>query len=84
VDPERLATLLDRHAAALALYFVAPEGGVIRRSTFGSRVWRPMLVRLELRHRGAHHLRHTFATLMLGAVSRRISLRRCWGTRPRP
>jgi len=46
--------------------FVAPEGGVVRRSTFGDRVWRPTLVRLGFRHRGFHHVRHTFATLMLG------------------
>lgn len=52
--------------------FVSAEGCVIRRSTWGDRVWRPMLERIgrergaAVRHRGAHHLRHTFATLMLG------------------
>lgn len=49
------------------LEFVAPEGGVIRRSTFGHRVWRPMLERLDIAHRGFHHVRHSYATLMLGS-----------------
>jgi integrase len=59
--------MLKEGHAGREFEFVAREGGVIRRSLFRARVWVPLLERIEVRHRGAHHLRHTFATLMLGA-----------------
>jgi integrase len=63
---EHRKAMLRRGRAGREFEFVASEGGVIRRSTFGSRIWRPMLERLEIRHRGFHHVRHSFATVMLG------------------
>lgn len=47
--------------------FTSPRGTLIRRTTFGKRIWRPLLAKLGIDHRGAHHLRHTAATMMLGA-----------------
>jgi integrase len=47
--------------------FTSPKGMFLRRTLFGRRVWKPLLVKLGLDHRGAHHLRHTAATMMLGA-----------------
>ncbi|WP_437186213.1 tyrosine-type recombinase/integrase [Planctomicrobium sp. SH668] len=45
--------------------FTTPQGFVIRRTTFGKRVWRPLLGSLGIQHRGHHHVRHTAATTML-------------------
>lgn len=64
---EHRKRMLREGHAGREFEFVAPEGGVIRRSLFRARVWVPLLEAIEVRHRGAHHLRHTFATLMLGA-----------------
>ena len=47
--------------------FTSPRGMLIRRSLWGKRTWQPLLVKLKLPHRGAHHLRHTAATQMLAA-----------------
>lgn len=47
--------------------FCSPKGLVMRRTLFGRRVWKPLLAKLGIRHRGAHHLRHTAATMMLTA-----------------
>lgn len=47
--------------------FAARGGGLMRRSNFSNRHWRPLLRRLGLAHRGFHHCRHTAATLMLRA-----------------
>lgn len=51
--------------AAEPWLFLNGRGKLIRRSTFGCRHWKPLLKRLGLAHRGAHHTRHTVATLML-------------------
>ena len=64
---EHRKRMLKEGNAGREFEFCAVGGGVIRRSLFRARVWAPLLERLEIRHRGAHHLRHTFATLMLGA-----------------
>jgi integrase len=48
--------------------FTSPKGMFLRRTLFGRRTWKPLLSRLKLEHRGAHHLRHTAATMMLGAA----------------
>lgn len=45
--------------------FCTAQGCVIRRTTFGKRIWKPLLVAAKVPHRGAHHLRHTAATMML-------------------
>lgn len=47
--------------------FCSPRGMIIRRTLFGKRTWKPLLESLAIDHRGAHHLRHTAATMMLGA-----------------
>lgn len=45
--------------------FCTPKGCIIRRTTWGKRTWKPLLEGLGIPHRGAHHLRHTAATMML-------------------
>lgn len=52
---------------AFPYVFCSAKGTVIRRTNFGKRYWKPLLVHLGLKHRGAHHLRHTAATMMLSA-----------------
>ena len=47
--------------------FPSPRGALMRRTTFGRRQWKPLLQSLGIRHRGAHHMRHTAATQMLTA-----------------
>jgi len=47
--------------------FSSARGMLIRRTLFAKRTWKPLLVKLGLEHRGAHHLRHTAATQMLAA-----------------
>jgi integrase len=47
--------------------FSSARGMLIRRTQFGKRTWKPLLEKLGLEHRGAHHLRHTAATQMLVA-----------------
>lgn len=48
------------------LVFFAPEGGLVSRTTFRTRVWLPLLKKLKIDARGFHHTRHTFATVSLG------------------
>jgi integrase len=74
LTPDTLAALdahrtliLKRGRAASALVFPAIEGGPQSRINFGHRFWRPLLTRTELDYRGAHNLRHTYATIALGA-----------------
>lgn len=47
--------------------FTSPWGKILRRSEFWKQNWKPLLKKLDLAHRGAHHLRHTAATTMLTA-----------------
>jgi len=61
------AILLKEGNAGSSLVCPAPRGGHLRRSTFSARFWRPLLKKLNIEHRGFHHLRHTYATLALGA-----------------
>ena len=61
------AILFAEGNAANFLVLPAPEGGLIGRSTFRSRVWVPQIKSLLLKERGFHHTRHTYATLALGA-----------------
>ncbi len=44
-----------------------PQGGVMWPQTFWRRQWQPLLEKLEIRHRGFHQCRHTYATLQLRA-----------------
>lgn len=49
------------------LLFLNSEGGMIRKSSFRRWVWVPLLARLKLDYRGFHNLRHSFASIALGA-----------------
>lgn len=63
---------LARHRRSLnlapgpSLVFPNLHGEPQRRGSFRVHFWDPLLASLNLDHRGAHHLRHTFATLALG------------------
>jgi integrase len=59
--------MLRKGWASSEVVFLTRRGTLVRRSNFGDRHWGPLLKRCKLRHRGFHHARHTFATLMLGA-----------------
>lgn len=78
LTPETLTALADHRAMLLNrgqggsdLVFPAAEGGPQARTNFNHRVWTPLLKRVELDYRGAHNLRHTFATLALGGLASR-------------
>ena len=49
--------------------FLSPEGKPVSHSNFTNRVWLPLCEKLRGRHkirkRHFHHLRHTYATLLL-------------------
>lgn len=64
LNRRRIASLTEGLAGC---EFVMPtnRGGVMRRSNFGQRHWKPLLDRLGIAHRGFHHTRHTAATAML-------------------
>lgn len=47
--------------------FVGPRGGVMRRTNFRHRHWKPTLSALGLSYRSPHQMRHTYATLALAA-----------------
>ncbi len=53
--------------AGVPLMFPAVRGGFTGQSTFRARFWRPLLKKLDIRYRGFHQCRHTFATLALSA-----------------
>lgn len=72
VASQAMAALVARRAKAEAegnadcpQVFCSVKGCIIRRTTFGKRIWKPMLIAAKVPHRGAHHLRHTAATIML-------------------
>jgi integrase len=68
-----LAKAFERHltlhvgAAPDASVFTGPQGGPLRHSAFYSRLWRPMLRRLELPVVGIHVTRHSAAAGMISA-----------------
>jgi integrase len=45
------------------LVFIGPRGAAVRETTFGTKVWRPTLRKLELSHLHFHDLRGFAATL---------------------
>lgn len=45
--------------------FFGERGCLVRRSSFGNRQWKPLLVAASVPHRGMHHTRHTLATILL-------------------
>lgn len=72
--PDSVCLTLDakRKKAANGVPWIFPteNGEPTRRSNFAHREWNKALEKLELRHRGFHHTRHTAATILLnsGAV----------------
>ena len=60
------AILLREGHAGSKWVFPAPEGGLMSRGNFRTRVWNRLLNRLEFDHRGFHNCRHTFASLAIG------------------
>jgi integrase len=72
VASQALVSLSARRVLAVAegnedsqQVFCTVKGCIIRRTTWGKRTWKPLLAHLGIPHRGAHHLRHTAATMML-------------------
>lgn len=61
------AILMAEGNAGSPFVFPAPEGGPQSRGNFRIRVWKPLLVEAGLKHRGFHHVRHTYAAISLGA-----------------
>jgi integrase len=57
--------------------FPSPEGGLLRRSNFGRRVWRPATRAAGVEGLRFHDLRHTSATLSIaaGASTRELMAR---------
>jgi integrase len=60
--------------AGVSWMFPSEDGTTTRRSNFGTRIWKPLLSRLTIRHRGFHHARHTAATLLLNSGSVPLSV----------
>jgi integrase len=71
--PVVAATVLEAHLHTWAepgpegLVFTAPEGGLLRRSNFNRRVWRPATRAAGVEGLRFHDLRHTAATLAIAA-----------------
>lgn len=61
------AVLMQSGLAGNELIFPAMHGGFQAKSYLINRVWKKLLGRLGIQYRGFHHLRHTYATLSLGA-----------------
>lgn len=62
----RAAMLKEGHAAVKTV-FCAARGGYLTRGNIRTRHWKPLLIAAKIDYRGFHHLRHTYATLALGA-----------------
>lgn len=61
------AILMKEGLAASEYVCPAPDGGLLSRTNFSARAWKPMLKKLGIAARGFHHARHTYATLALTA-----------------
>lgn len=61
------AIMLREGNAGSEYVFPSRLGKFTRRTLFAFRFWNPLLDRLKIDRRGAHHLRHTYATFALGA-----------------
>lgn len=63
------AAAIKKHLATIPatceIVFPNQDGGYLRKGGFRKWSWMPLLIKAEIEHRGFHHLRHTFATLML-------------------
>lgn len=62
---EHRKRLLIEGLASCDLVFPSPQGQHMRRGNLRTRHWMPLLQKLNLNHRGFHHVRHTYATQQL-------------------
>jgi integrase len=62
----RAQMLREGHVAADTV-FCDSRGGLLRKSNFRNHIWIPTLKAVPISYRGFHNLRHTYATLTLGA-----------------
>lgn len=65
ISDQRKDALRRGAAAKDSWVFIGPRGGVMKRANFLQRWWKPKLEELGIDYRGPHHMRHTFATMML-------------------
>lgn len=61
------AILMKEGNAGRDLVFPSREGDIGSRGNFRVRVWKPLLAEADIKYRGFHHVRHTYATIALGA-----------------
>lgn len=64
---ERRRRSVTEGQIANPLVFPGTRGAYLRRGTFRTRFWKPLLERLKIEYRGFHHVRHSYATLALSA-----------------
>ena len=57
--------MLKEGHAGHEMVFCGPRGALVQRGNFRVRVWTRLLKKLGIAYRGAHHCRHTFASLAL-------------------
>jgi integrase len=87
--PAVAAAALAEHLAACSqpdpegLVFTSTEGGLLRRSNFNRRVWRPATRAVGVEGLRFHDLRHTSATLSIAAGASTRELMPGWGIPPR-
>lgn len=74
----RLASIAAGNAAN-PIVFPNRRGAYIRLGVFRTRVWKPLLKRLEIDYRGFHHVRHTFATEALSSGEDILSVSKILG-----
>lgn len=65
ITKRQLAAETEKLANATDFVLPTLNGTPTRRTNFRSRIWVPLLKRMELAHRGFHQARHTAATIML-------------------
>lgn len=64
---ERKKIAMREGLAGCPYVFSSQKGTLVWPGEFWVQQWKPLLKRIEIRHRGIHHCRHTFATMALGA-----------------
>lgn len=63
----RRKLMLREGLAACRTVFSTRNGTPLSPQVFSTQHWKPLLARLEIPHRGFHHVRHSYATMALGA-----------------
>lgn len=61
------AIMLREGLAGSEIVFPGAMGAYQRRGIFRTRIWKPLLEELNITYRAPHQMRHTYATLALGA-----------------